>query len=410
MRLNWTDFGRKWQMPWLIAFGSLPVGLIYCANMGGHWWNAAALAAMYGLLTTLCLPVRGRMRLAVGVVCAAAMLGMGTLLPQENGRFGATPISAMYAVLILLNLPVSGWERGRELPPAVGGVSLAVFIIAQILVNADDRQIYSEEVRTLLTLSFVFFLTLAMLWMNRSSLNCAANGRETVPVSMRRKNMLLTFGVVAAALLISAIPALVRAVEWIWDGLMACIGAVLRWLANLMAAEETVAGTDAGGSGGMLPAEAAEPGWLAILLQRVFMAVAIVVAAVAIAFALKVICRKLKVLMALLMRQMRRYLAASTEDYEDEVTDTREDGERTRILERRRRTSVPRMNERRMSPVERVRNRYRLLQARHAEWPYSSTARENLADETAAIYERARYSSHDVTCEDAERFAEHTRL
>ena len=410
MRLNWTDFGRKWQMPWLIAFGTLPVGLIYCANMGGRWWDAMALTVMFGLLATLCLPVRGRMRLTVGVVCAAAMLGMGALLPQENGWISATPISAMYAVLILLNLPVSGWERGRELPPAVGGVCLAVHVIAQILVNVDNRRIYSEEIRTLLTLSFVFFLTLAMLWMNRSSLDCAANGRETVPVSMRRKNMLLTFGAVAAALLISAIPALARAVRRLWDGLKACIGAVLRWLANLMAAEETVAGMDAGGTDGFMAAERAEAGWLAILLQRAFMVLAIIVAAVALAYALRVILRKLKVLMTLLIRQMSRYLAASTEDYEDEVTDPREDGERSRILERRRRTSVPRMNERRMSPVERVRNRYRMLQARHAEWSYSSTARENLADETASIYERARYSSHDVTGEDAERFAERTRM
>lgn len=409
MRLNWTDFGRKCQMPWLMAFGTLPVGLIYCANvLDGRWEGVAALVVLYGLLATLFLPVRGRMRLALGTVGAAVLLGTGYVLMRVQEHGSAMLIPALYAALLLLGLPVSSWERGRELPPAAGTVCLVAHVIAQVLVNADRQQFYSNDIRLLLTLSFVGFAALMLLWMNRVSLNEAVNGRDAVPTAMRRQNVLLTMGVLAVTLLISAVPAIVRAVQRLWDALMICVGTVMRWLGRLLAVEETVGGTDGGGTGGIGGLSAAEPGWLAVLLQKVFMVVAAIVAAAAVVFALRVLWRKLKRLLALLAQRLREYVAVATEDYEDEVTDTREDGERSRMALRRR-PFMRRADERRMNPAERIRYRYQLLQARHDEWLPSSTARENLPDETASIYERARYSGHTATAQDAERFAEQTR-
>jgi len=40
----------------------------------------------------------------------------------------------------------------------------------------------------------------------------------------------------------------------------------------------------------------------------------------------------------------------------------------------------------------------------HPEWSDGSTARENLPEEAAAVYERARYSEHPVSPEEAARF------
>ena len=409
MRLNWTDFGRKCQLPWLMAFGTLPVGLIYCANvLDGRWEGVLALAVLYGLLATLCLPVRGRMRLVLGMVGAAVLLGTGFVLMRVREHGSAMLIPVLYAALLLLGLPVSSWERGHELPPAAGTICLVAHVIAQVLVNADRRQFYANDIRVLLTLSFVGYAALMLLWMNRVSLNEAVSGRDTVPTAMRRKNVLLTMGVLAVTLLISAVPAIVRAVQRLWDALMICIGTMMRWLGRLLAVEETVGGTEGGGAGGVGGLSAAEPGWLAFFLQKVFMVVAAILAAAAVVFALRVLWRKLKWLLALLAQRLREYVAVATEDYEDEVTDTREKGERSRMALRRR-PSMHRADERRMNPAERIRYRYRLLQARHAEWLPSSTARENLPDETASIYERARYSGHATTAQDAERFAEQTR-
>ena len=409
MRLNWTDFGRKWQLPWLMAFGTLPVGLICCANeMDGGWKGAAVLAAMYGVLATLCLPVRGRMRLAAGAVGAAALLGTGMAPLHMYGHGSAMLIPAMYAALLLLSLPIGGWERNRELPAAAGAVGLVIYVAAQVLVNVDEQQIYPNEIRVLLALGFVGFAALMLLWMNRSSLNDAMNGRGAVPTAMRRKNVLMTMGMLAVVLAISAMPAMVRAVRRLWDALMMCIGTLLHWLGMLMAVEQTGGGMEGGGMSGFPAAETAEPGWLAVIMQKVFTALAAILVAAAVVFALRVLWRKLKKLAALLAQLLREYVAVATEDYEDEVADTREDGERSRAAGWRR-PSMRRADERRMSPAERIRYRYRLLQARHAEWTTSSTARENLPDETASIYERARYSGQDVTAQDAERFAEQTR-
>ena len=409
MRLNWTDFGRKCQMPWLMAFGTLPVGLIFCANaLDGRWKGAAMLAALYGLLATLCLPVRGRMRLAAGALGAAVLLGSGFMLMQVREHAGAMLIPAMYAALLLLGLPIGGWERSQELPPVAGGICLAAHVVAQVLVNVDRKQIYSDGMRALLTLSFVGFAALSLLWMNRSSLNDAVNGRDAVPTAMRRKNVLMTMAVLAVTLLISAAPAIVRAVQRLWDALLVCVGAVLRLLGMLMSVETGSGGVDGGGAGGFPAAEVAEPGWFAVVMQKVFTVLAVILIAVAVAYALRVLWRRLKKLAVLLARRLGEYVAASTEDYEDEVADTREDGERSRVSTKRRR-SVRREDERRMNPDERIRYRYRLLQARHAEWLPSSTARENLPDETASIYERARYSGHGATAQDAERFSEQTR-
>jgi len=98
-----------------------------------------------------------------------------------------------------------------------------------------------------------------------------------------------------------------------------------------------------------------------------------------------------------------QYFAVASQDYVDEITDTREDGGEVSgsLLARIRRMAV---SERGMSPAGRIRHRYRVLLRRHPDWHASRTARENLPEETAALYEAARYSGREVSEEEAERF------
>ena len=110
------------------------------------------------------------------------------------------------------------------------------------------------------------------------------------------------------------------------------------------------------------------------------------------------------------MDMMRRYAAAATEDYDDEITDTREDGERGRnmpLQALRRRLALG--DDRSLPPAERLRRRDARLRRKHADWQDSRTARETLPDDAARLYERARYSEHPVTGEDADQFARDTR-
>ena len=69
----------------------------------------------------------------------------------------------------------------------------------------------------------------------------------------------------------------------------------------------------------------------------------------------------------------------------------------------------PKVPESSMEPGERIRYRYRLLSKKHPEWREHNTARENLPDSPAQLYERARYSDHPITPEEAEQFKNETK-
>ena len=105
---------------------------------------------------------------------------------------------------------------------------------------------------------------------------------------------------------------------------------------------------------------------------------------------------------------LERYGAAVSEDYIDEITDTRETGDASRSRSRfgASKPKAPKGG----TPGERVRYRYKLLLWKHPEWNRGATAREKLPPDAADIYERARYSPHPVTEEEAEAFQKSERI
>ena len=52
---------------------------------------------------------------------------------------------------------------------------------------------------------------------------------------------------------------------------------------------------------------------------------------------------------------------------------------------------------------------YARLLRKKPQWTSSSTARENLPENAAALYERARYSEHPISSEDADSFVREIR-
>ena len=160
---------------------------------------------------------------------------------------------------------------------------------------------------------------------------------------------------------------------------------------------------------GMLGA-ASEPSAFAVLMEKIFMVLALIGLAVAILAALRIVWKKLRVLARKLWMLLNRYALAASEDYVDEVSDTRETGE---TVSSGRRSLFDnwfrQVNEEKLTPVERVRYRYRRLLRRHQEWQPGSTARENLPADSAVIYERARYSGADITPQEAETFAQQAK-
>jgi hypothetical protein len=98
----------------------------------------------------------------------------------------------------------------------------------------------------------------------------------------------------------------------------------------------------------------------------------------------------------------------ASDDYEEEITDIRDEAQFTRQKEKRARFAGF-LQERKLAPGERIRNRYGKLQSKHKDWSASSTARENIPVEAASVYERARYSDEPITEADAQQFAKDIR-
>ena len=106
---------------------------------------------------------------------------------------------------------------------------------------------------------------------------------------------------------------------------------------------------------------------------------------------------------------MIQYSAAASEDYEDEITSTRDesDTEREGLLARLRRAAA--IEEKGRTPTEQIRLRYQYLRRKHRDWSAAATARETLPEDAAALYERARYAGHALTEAEANSFKDATR-
>ena len=407
MRLNWADFRRKCQFPLLLAAGTLPIPMLVCALAVPEGVRAAlAMMALYVVLAWTCLLIRGKLRLAAGALGAAMLIAVGAASLPIGEAHAALLIPVVYAVLLLSGLQFAGWARGRELNPVVCAILVLAHVIAQVLVNvaAGGDSPYAA-VDELLIAGFICFGALMLLYLNRISLNLAVNGKQAVPASMRRKNMLLTFALLGVTLLIAALPAVARAVGRVWQWFKMLLIAVIQWLYGLFP-EDSVTGTESGGSGGFPAVEASEPSILAVILEKIMVVVVMTAVAVLAVFALRILWRKIRVLLRRLWAQLNAYLASSTEDYEDEIADTREDGAAERSARRsRRRMPRRRVNEGALKPAERIRYRYLMAWMRHPEWTPERTARENLSEGAAQLYERARYSDHEISQQEAAEFA-----
>lgn len=411
MKLNFTDFGRRCQFPIVMAAGSLPFPLMICANVMPDSIGACLLAAaVYIALAWSCTVICGRLRVAAGVLASAAMFALSIAMLPVGEVTAAWLIPAMYAFLLLGGLRIGGWERGRELHPMVSALCLIAHIIAQFMVNVDKMNraepLYAP-VTGLLTGSFLCFAALSVLAMNRSNLVSAVNGQQGVSAAMRWKNRMLSAGLMALTLLVAALPAVIRAIETAWSWLMAAIVALVKMILRFFAGQETSGAP--GGNGGMefMASEPYEPNLFAQIMEKVLIGFSLAAAAVLVFFALRVVWKKLKVLLKILWARLNAYMASSSEDYVDEITDTREEGSTERALRRiRRRVQRRRVDERTLSPRERIRYRYLLLWDRHPEWTPERTARENLSGDAARLYERARYSHHEITEREAEDFAQ----
>ena len=394
------------QLPLMMVCGLLPVPILICCLFGsGILWPWMIAPAGYLLLSCLCMLLPGRWRLAAAIPGMIALfLGTYAAMAAENEVVRVLN-PALFIVFQLFTLPIAGWERGREPPTVIPAVCICAHLFAQFFLFVKPTDI--AAVPYLLMGSFLIFLLLMMLSLNRQSMANAMPEAHTVPVSIRRRNRLLTWILMGIVLLISTIPALGQIVAQVMEWLKIAILAIVKWFMALF--ETQSSSGESGGSTEELLAGlgTGETSTIAKILEKIMIGFAVILLAFIVLWVMRFLWRKLKQLVRYIYGQLRHYANAAGEDYVDEVEDTREQGEENFNLAQR---ILRRRNAQRslkgLPPREQIRTRYGLMRGRHPEWERSATARETLNETSAKIYERARYSSHEVTAQDSETFAD----
>ena len=414
-----SDFLRKAQIPVLFAsMAELPVMLIFGMLSPEHMVIAWVLPLVYVLFACLCLLRPGRNRLLWAVGCGAALLGFSVLAAWIAGNWWLSLCGALFALMLFPCLPVAGWDWFDELPALVYYVGIGLFLSFQFLVKlisgeltgysifpSGDFSYLPELVNGGVTVAFLTFALLTLLSMNRNTLNNAMVRRHKASVNVRRKNrtMLLLFFLIVT--FIVATPAIL---ETIWSFVLWILDMIRDLIALLRGEQEPIVpgdpippdGSGMGDLGGETTLFAEIMQKIFRVVSNIFFAVSIPVLLVAFAGKIRQWLRKLKKL----AEKMNHFLEASSEDYVDEVTDIR-DRETVKRMRSFGNGWLSPANERKLPPGQRIRYRYGRLLRKHPEWAESHTAREKLPEETASLYEKARYSHADLTEEDAKQFA-----
>jgi len=412
MRLNKTDFLRKAQHPLLLGLASLPLAMMLILTVAGELFPWCwCFPAAYVLLSWGCLLLPGRKRLPGGLA-GAALLAAGALLSLPwRDHFVLLLLPVMYIVLLLMTLPIGGWPYNRELAVGWHVSGVLTHLLMQLLLNGSQMTGTDTYLpaRLPLLFSFLAYAVLVLLALNRASLDSAAQSRRKVPLLMRRQNLILTLALLLIGVLVAAIPAIGAALSTLWDYVLKGISLLMALIAALLPQKTAGGGGGPGGAADEMGfGEANPPSAFAVLMEKIIGYLALIILVVGLILLLRVIGRKLVKLFRYLLMRMQQYSAAAGEDYEDEITSTRDeaDVERESLLTRLRRAAPG--EEKGRTPTERVRLRYKRLKQKR-DWSAASTARETLPGEAAALYERARYGGHALSEAEAERFREETK-
>lgn len=402
MRENIIAHVRKLHYPVMLMLTVFPPALLLAGLPPQASAHAFALCALCALAVSACIALPGRFQLAAAALCSAVLLTLGMKLHAP--LLPAACILTLFAALRV--------SRGtlHTTPPVFYLLGVVSHVFTQVILRASSvgKGVFAQLAGPLTALSLLY-LTLLLLTFNAISLDNATLGRHRLPASVRKINMLLTLLFLAIALLLSCAPAIISGVIALWHALCGALAALDDLLMRLLPVSQDM------GTGGPLPpmgmipglAPIAEPSPLAIVLERIASVLTAIVVIAGSALLLWRLWRLLGIALRQLIRRLHSYVLIVSDDYVDEVSDTREeDGEHTVSLRPR---ILRRAAAYEQTPAGAIRARYAQLMKKHPHWALSSTARENLPEDSASLYERARYSDHPVAKEDAERFTAGTR-
>lgn len=401
---------RSCRFSAIVATGALPLILITTAYYAPSLLPLVWLYPVgYMLLDAISTQIPGKWRILY-IIAELALAGGAAWYTWLNLTDSMALLApALLVVMILVGMVYPAAKRNEQLSPLWYILGVGIHLFAQVLLYS-ARVLENpalDPVSPWITGLFFLFAVISMLTMNESNLALATSGRQKVAKLMQRKNILMTLVFFAIAVLIASVPAIVKGA-----------GEVLRWIIigilwlyyMLMGKESESEGEAVSGTQGFDPSVLDKgtvsemPQWLNILLMSIAM---LMVAAVAI-YAVYFLGKKLIVFVRYLIRVTGKYIHAVSEDYVDEISDTRDDDDdQNERRARKRRLSAS--EERKLTPEQRIRYRYQRLLQKHPEWDSGSTARETLPQSAAPLYERVRYGGQTVTEGEAQQFTAETK-
>ncbi len=406
-----SEFFRKAQYPVLLTSMLIPVSLILLAFTAPEALTLSwLLPGLYLLEAWLLLNVPGKLRLVSGLFAGTLLLALAYWITLQTGCSTVWISAALYVAALLLGLPMAGWSWDQEFPGVWLAIGTLIQIAAQLTVFGVRRggSVALEPVTPWLFGCFMVFVPLAMLCINRKNLVAATMGKQRVSSGVQRKNAAIVLLFFALLVLIGMLPVVADAIGSAWN-----------WLVHLMTSlklsysqdkevpmpQEPTAETEPEDFSGLPQPGGPNPvlKYLSDLIWELSGYVVIVVLAV-LAIALTIwLVKILTKLVRQFLGSLNHFARISTEDYVDEVTDTR-DSDQLQSRSSAKRLRQLAINERRLPPRERIRFRYRRLLKKHPQWSRSSTARTNLPPALAQYYEQARYSDRELTEADAQQF------
>ena len=417
MRPAYQSFLQKAQILLILALGTVPVPMVLLGFSAEHLLPYVwVFPTLYMLLALLSMKIPGKLRIVYGVVGVLFLMLPGLLVPAKpiGSREVVFIVGAFYGVLLMLSLQIAGWPQDRELPLNYPCYCLALHLISRFTVTLDTvRGETWNSILPWLTATLFMFVGLVMLSMNRSSVKAVTGKRQGASAAIRGKNILLTLALFAAALLASMIPS-------IMSGVISAIGWITVWTAKLFSmllldvqptylpTESITATTET--EIGMIPTKPVDPVASSITFA-IMMIIAVVILLPLVIIALIRIWKVLRRFGRRFWQWFQDMLSNAAEEYyEDEITDTREESElSTTVKQHAKRLRSAFVQERKLTAEQKIRHRYRRLAAKHKEWSVGNTARENLPMKAAELYERARYSNHPISEEDASQFKTETK-
>ena len=372
------------------------------------WWLPFALAYLWGAGGYL-LPKKARLPwTALGCALAVGLIGF-FLAAQDLKNL----LSALPCIALLLLLPPA-WARPtwEEWSPGWWIAGAGLHLAGQMI---SARPAFSG-IKPLLMGVFLLYAFFFLLCLNRGGIRDGMHGAEKAPAPLRHRNTALVLGVFLIAAAASAWGTLARWLDAAWYYIRLGIAYAVSWLMRLIPGAEPgsmgpgMGMEDFGGFG-----EASEPSAFARFMEKVFLALAYALLAALLFFALRTLLRKLRQLWKHLMERLRLYAAAANEDYVDEAESTLNWDEKTQSIQDwvkeaiRKNRKQPRWEE--LDGRGRVRRLYQQYIRRRPE-AQGRTAREAIQQDArmapavssafTALYERARYSDHSISAQDAD--------